>query len=88
MMKVTPQPLLAQQLKEPLPKAARDFEASFLAPMLEEMLRSAGPARFGAGNAEEIWRSVLARAMAETIAEGEGIGIAQTVAAQLKAYGA
>ena len=89
-MKITAQPnmLPLAAAAEPLPKAAREFEAAFLTPMVEEMLRSAGPATFGAGNAEEIWRSVLARAIADTMVEGEGIGIAQSVAAQMKAYGA
>lgn len=66
---------------------AQKFEAAFLAPMVTEMLRTAGPASFGAGNAEEIWRSVQAGAIAEEIARGESTGIAQSLMGQLRAYG-
>lgn len=66
---------------------ARAFEASFLTPMVDEMLRSVGPASFGAGHAEEMWRSVLAGAIAQKIADSDTTGIAPSLAQQMKAYG-
>ena len=68
-------------------ETAKKFEAAFLTPMLDEMMRTAGPATFGAGQAEDVWRSFLAGAVAEQIAEGCSTGIAQTLAQQMKAYG-
>lgn len=83
-----PQPLPQAQKPDPqLLKTAKSFEASFLTPMLDEMLRTAGPATFGAGQAEEVWRSFFASAIAEEIAEGGSTGIAQSLAQQMKAYG-
>ena len=70
-----------------LRRTATRFEAAFLTPMVEEMLRTAGPATFGAGHAEEIWRSVLAGAIAGEIAESGSTGIADSLARQMKAYG-
>lgn len=66
---------------------ARSFEAAFLTPLVTEMLRTAGPASLGAGNAEEMWRSFQAGAIAEEIARTETTGIAQSLRSQLKAYG-
>lgn len=66
---------------------AQKFETAFLTPMVDEMLRSAGPASFGAGNAEEIWRSFMAGAIAEQITESGSTGIADSLARQMKAYG-
>lgn len=73
--------------EQKIAETARRFEAAFLTPLVEEMLRSAGPASLGAGNAEEIWRSFQAGAIAEEIAKGGSTGIAQSLSAQLKAYG-
>lgn len=89
-MKLASLPLPMAQMHKPDPKlleAAKGFEASFLTPMVDEMLRTAGPATFGAGQAEEVWRSFFASAIAEEIAEGGSTGIAQSLAQQMKAYG-
>lgn len=67
---------------------ARKFEASFLTPMVEDMLKTAGSASFGAGNAEEVWRSFTAQAIAAEIAETDSTGIADSIARQLAAYSA
>lgn len=65
---------------------AKKFETSFLTPMVDEMLRTAGKATFGAGNAEEIWRSFMAGAIAEEITQSGSTGIADSLARQMKAY--
>lgn len=69
-----------------LREMAQKFEASFLTPMVEEMLKTSGKATFGAGNAEEVWRSVLAGAIAQEIAETDSTGIAAHIARQMAAY--
>ena len=94
---VTSLPMQAQTL-DPRVKAAkspdelrdiaRKFEASFLTPMVEDMLKTAGPASFGAGNAEEVWRSFTAQAIAAEIAQTDSTGIADSIARQLAAYSA
>ena len=59
---------------------ARDFEASFLSIMMQQMfagLKTDGP--FGGGPGEEMFRSVLTDAMAKQMARAGGIGIAPTV---------
>lgn len=89
-MKLAGLPLPLAQNQKPDPKlleVAKGFESSFLTPMVDEMLRTAGPATFGAGQAEEVWRSFFAAAIAEEIAEGGSTGIAQSLAQQMKAYG-
>lgn len=83
-----PQPATERSAADAALRAtATKFEAAFLTPMVEEMLRTAGPATFGAGHAEEIWRSVLAGAIAGEIAESGSTGIADSLARQMKAYG-
>lgn len=81
-------PTAATAAVEPALRAtAQKFETAFLTPMVDEMLRSAGPASFGAGNAEEVWRSFMAGAIAEQITQSGSTGIADSLARQMKAYG-
>lgn len=83
-------PSLLGVKKSPSPADLRDtarkFEASFLTPMVDEMLKTAGSSSFGAGNAEEVWRSFLASAIAQQIADSDSTGIADGIARQLAAY--
>ena len=66
--------------------AAREFEAVFLSQAVEEMLKSVDTGPFGAGHAEETWRSFLARAYADQLA-GQGLsGVTQSVEATIRAY--
>ena len=61
-------------------QTARDFEASFLSIMMQQMfagLKTDGP--FGGGAGEEMFRSVLTDAMAKQMSRAGGIGIAPTV---------
>jgi Rod binding domain-containing protein len=61
-------------------RAAEEFEAQFLAQMLEHMyagVRTDGP--FGGGQAEEIYRSLLLQEYGKVIAKAGGVGLADTV---------
>jgi Rod binding domain-containing protein len=74
-----PANLTAAQQQQ-MQSVAREFEAVFIGQMTESMfsgLKSEAP--FGGGHAESMWRSQLAQEMGNTIAEGGGIGIADSV---------
>ncbi|MDB5474796.1 MAG: Flagellar protein FlgJ-like protein [Phenylobacterium sp.] len=61
-------------------QVSRDFEASFLSVMMQQMFAGVstdGP--FGGGAGEEMFRSVLTDAMAKQMARAGGIGIAPSV---------
>ena len=61
-------------------QTARDFEASFLSVMMQQMfsgLSTSGP--FGGGAGEEMFRSVLTDAMAKQMSRAGGIGVAANV---------
>jgi flagellar protein FlgJ len=65
-------------------ETAEAFEASFLAQMLKPMfegLRTDGP--FGGGEGEETWRSFMIEAMARQTVKAGGIGLADSVVAQM-----
>ncbi len=69
-----------------LQKNAREFEAVFLAQMLQPMVRSPESAPpFGGGFAEDVWRDMLADAMGKEISRAGGIGVADAVVAQVLA---
>ncbi len=63
---------------------AEDFEAMFLAQMLQPMfagLDTEGP--FGGGNAERIYRSLLVQEYGKALASRGGIGLADAVAQEM-----
>ena len=65
-------------------RVAEDFEATFLARMLQPMfegLSTDGP--FGGGNAEATWRGFLVDAMARQVTQSGGIGLADHVQREL-----
>ncbi len=65
-------------------QAAEDFEAVFLAQMLSHMfagIRTDGP--FGGGKTEEMFRSVMLDQYGRMIARSGGLGIADSVAAEI-----
>ena len=67
-----------------LRQTAEDFEASFLAQMLKPMFEGLsidGP--FGGGEAEATWRSFMLDAMARQTVKAGGIGLADTVVAEM-----
>lgn len=67
-------------------KVARDFEATFLTQVMEEMLKTVDTGSLDGGFAEEQWRSFLARAYAEEMADRGTTGIAQSVERSIAAY--
>lgn len=67
-----------------LRETAEAFEASFLSQMLKPMfegLATDGP--FGGGEAETTWRSFLLDAMAKKTVQSGGIGLTNTVMAEM-----
>jgi peptidoglycan hydrolase FlgJ len=61
-------------------KSAEDFEAFFISQFVETMLsgiKTDGP--FGGGNAEGIYRSMMAQEYGKSIAASGGLGIADSV---------
>jgi peptidoglycan hydrolase FlgJ len=80
-----PGPAPARSGPEAEARIAREFEAVFLGTIVEEMLKTGQPATFGGGHGEEMWRSFLARAFADQIAQSGGIGVATGVGANLAA---
>lgn len=71
---------------EAIGKVAKEFEAVFLAQMLQPMFAniSAG-APFGGGLAEDMWRSMQVEQFGKAIAEQGGIGLADAVAKEMLA---
>ena len=70
--------------RETLQKRAIEFEAVYLAQMLQPMfddLKAEEP--FGGGFGEDVWRSQQVQEYGKAIAESGGVGIADAVARQL-----
>jgi Rod binding domain-containing protein len=82
---LAPSPLAARTLETPRMRAtAERFETSFLSQMLKPMfegLETDGP--FGGGQAEGTWRSFLIDAMAAQTVRAGGIGLADSVVAEM-----
>ena len=65
-------------------KVSQDFEGVFLTNMFENMfegLDDEGP--FGAGNGNNVWRSLLTEEYAKSVAATGGIGVADQIQRQL-----
>jgi peptidoglycan hydrolase FlgJ len=74
----------AHSNEETLRKRAVEFEAIYLAQMLQPMfngLSDDGP--FGAGVGGDTWRSLQVQEFGKSIAESGGVGIADAVAREL-----
>lgn len=67
-------------------KLAGEFEAVFLATMLEGMLESARPKTMGGGSGEQMFVSLMGAEIAKEIVRSGGVGLARSVEAQLDAY--
>ncbi len=67
-------------------RAAHEFETVFLSQAVEEMMRGISAGEFGGGHGEEMWRSFMARALAEEIAAHGSVGIARSIEAGIAAY--
>ena len=68
-------------------RVARDFESVFLTRVVEEMLATS-QGMFGNGPADDMWRGVMAQAVADGIVRGGGVGIAPSVESSIASYGA
>lgn len=67
-----------------LRETAESFEASFLSQMMKPMFEGLSTeAPFGGGEAEATWRSFLLDAMARKTVETGGIGLTNTVMAEM-----
>lgn len=69
---------------ERMRQTAEDFEASFLTQMLKPMFDSLSTeAPFGGGEAEGTWRGFLVEAMAKQTVKAGGIGLTDTIVAEM-----
>jgi len=71
---------------DPMKTAAKEFEAVFLSQVMDEMLKTVNMGSLGGGFAEDTWRSFLAQAYAEQLADQGTTGIAQSVEQSIGAY--
>ncbi len=85
-----PMPALPQNLtlRDQTPAAARkaatEFESTFLAQMLRQMMSGIGTdGIMGGGQAEKIYRDMMVDEMGKSIAQGGGIGIADQLYAEM-----
>jgi peptidoglycan hydrolase FlgJ len=61
-------------------ETAQNFEASFLSVMMQQMFEGVKTSEpFGGGQGEEMFKSVMAEAMAKQVTRAGGIGLAPTV---------
>ncbi|WP_292291558.1 rod-binding protein [Marivita sp.] len=67
-------------------KVAEEFEAVFIATMLEGMLEAARPKTMGGGMGEQMFTSLMSTEIAKEIARSGGVGLARSVEAQIDAY--
>jgi peptidoglycan hydrolase FlgJ len=79
-----PTPAAAPPSDARIRRTAEDFEAAFLTQMLKPMFEGLSTqAPFGGGEAEGTWRSFLIEAMAKQTVRAGGIGLADTVTAEM-----
>ena len=80
----TPTPASAPTGDGPTWKAAQEFEAVFLSQMLAHMYQGIeAKAPFGGGFAEETYRSLMHQEIGRQMAAGSGVGIAESVYAEM-----
>lgn len=65
--------------KTPAPESFKRFEAMVLQTFIQNMLPRDGSSVYGKGLAGDMWKSLLAEKVADSIAERGGIGIADRV---------
>lgn len=64
--------------------AARNFEAFFIARMLDQVFEGVETdGLFGGGQGEKVWRSMLNQEYGKVIAKQKGVGIADMVQAEI-----
>jgi Rod binding domain-containing protein len=62
-----------------------EFETAMLQSLVEPMLPKITPAAFGGRTSGDVWRSMLARSLAEIMSRHGGLGLAQPVSRNLEA---
>lgn len=67
-------------------ETAREFEAMFLSQVVDEITKTVDLGSFGGGDAEQKWRSFLANAIADEIAQQGTTGIAQNIETAINNY--
>ena len=80
------QPDAASEATEQEKEIARSFEAVFLSQFVNQMMETVDAEAMGGGKQSEMWRSFLADAVAESIADQGGMGVAMNLERMLAAY--
>lgn len=70
-------------LRARIEKTAKDFEASFLQVMLNQMFDSVDAGAFGGGSGEAAFKSFLTDAFARSMAERGGVGLSQDLTREM-----
>jgi flagellar protein FlgJ len=65
-------------------KTAKDYEASFLGIMFQQMFKGVSvSAPFGGGEAEDMWKSFMTDAMAKQVTRAGGIGLSAAISREM-----
>jgi peptidoglycan hydrolase FlgJ len=80
------QPTAAPEATEQEKETARAFEAVFLSQFVGQMMETVDAEAMGGGKQAEMWRSFLSDAVAESIVDQGGLGIATSIEQMLAAY--
>ncbi len=80
------QPVATPEATDKEKKVARSFEAVFLSQFVNQMMETVDANAMGGGKQAEMWRSFLSDAMAESIADQGGLGIATSIERMLATY--
>jgi peptidoglycan hydrolase FlgJ len=65
--------------REHIAKAAKNFEASFLAIMMGQMFQGVGEGEFSGGQGEAMFKSFLMDAFAQQMTRSGGVGVSDAV---------
>lgn len=79
----TAQPAADPALRARIDKTAKDFEATFLQVMLNQMFDSVDAGAFGGGSGEAAFKSFLTEAFAKSMTERGGIGLSQDLSREM-----
>lgn len=73
-------PQTLQARRDAARSAANDFEAVFVAQMMEPMFKGVSTdGMFGGGNGEQIFRSLMIQEVGKEISAGGGIGVSDAI---------
>lgn len=75
----------AAQTPEQIRATAEDFEAVFLAQMMEQMMGESTESSFGGGPGESAFKGMLNEEYAKVMAKAGGIGLADALAREMLA---